>query len=442
MQPLDILSSPWAIVPDKLLEIRSIYASHLHGEKIDIAAVEARIGKPLSNESQGYQVNSGVAVIPIAGVMGKKMNLFSQISGGASTQLIERDIRAAIADPAVNSILLHIDSPGGTVDGTQTLANLVSEASEIKPVVSFADGVMASAAYWVGSAASEIVSSSDTTQIGSIGVVLSHTDISKAEEKEGVKVTEISAGKYKRITSQHSALTKEGEAALQDQVDQLYTIFVDAVAENRDASVETVLEDMADGRVFLSKQAKKRGLIDHVATLETTILNMSTGVWPMSKKPETPQPAAEAVGSPKITIESIRESHPEIVSEILQEGAAAEMARIQSCENASLPGHEEIVASMKYDGKSQAPDVAMAIIEAEKTLRTNHLTAFQDNAPQTVPLAAVPAIESADAENSNLPLEDRAKASWDSNPEIREEFQTFGAYIAYMQVEQQSNLKH
>ncbi|TYP72343.1 MULTISPECIES: signal peptide peptidase SppA [Nitrosomonas] len=278
MQITDVLTSPWAIVPEKLLEIHAIYDARVKGERIDLAAVEARIGKPLANENQGYQINNGVAVIPIHGVIAKKMNMFDAISGGVSTQLVARDIRAAVDDPAVKSILLHIDSPGGTVDGTQTLANLVKEASAIKPVMTFADGVMASAAYWIGSAASEIVSSGDTTQIGSIGVVTTHKDISKAEEKSGVKTTEISAGKYKRIASQFSPLSEEAQAHLQDQVDQLYTIFVDSVAENRDVSSDVVLEQMADGRVFLSKEALKRGMIDHIATFEQTITNMQNGV--------------------------------------------------------------------------------------------------------------------------------------------------------------------
>ena len=290
MQISDVITSPWAIIPEKLLEIRSVYSSHVRGEKIDIAAIEARLGRPLANEHQDFQVSDGVAVIPISGVMGKRMNMFSQISGGSSTQLIARDINAAIDDPAVKSILLHIDSPGGTVDGTQTLENIIKEAAEIKPVVAFADGMMASAAYWVGSAASEIVASSDTAQIGSIGVVTTHTDVSEAEAKDGIKTTEISAGRYKRIASQHAPLSAEGAEILQAHVDQLYTIFVDAVAENRGVSVDTVLEDMADGRVFLSKQAQRRGMIDHIADLETTILNMSTGVWPMTKKTQ-PQPA-------------------------------------------------------------------------------------------------------------------------------------------------------
>lgn len=434
----DVLTSPWAILPEKLLEIQAVYGSHLRGEVIDIPAVEARLGRPLISQDQGYHVQDGVAIIPMSGVIGKKMNMMTQISGGASTQLIERDIKAALNDSSVNSILLHVDSPGGTVDGTQNLADVVKIAGSQKPVVAFADGVMASAAYWIGSAATEIVASSNTTQIGSIGVVTSHTDTSKAQENAGIKTTDISAGKYKRIASQNAPLSKEGAAMLQDQVDQLYTIFVDAVAENRGTDVETVLDDMADGRVFLAKQAKKRGMIDHIANLETTILNMSTGVWPMNDK--TAKTAQEAAPVAEvITIETIKNKYPEIAAALVAEGAKAENDRIAGCEAASLPGHEAIVNSMKLDGKSTGADVALAIIAEEKKLRSSHLDAFKANAPAPLPHAAIDQVAASD--NSNLPLEERAKMDWDNKESIRKEFGTLAAYTGFLKVEQAS-LRH
>jgi len=382
MQITDVITAPWAIVPEKLLEIQAVYAFHAHGNKIDITAIEARIGKPLVNDDQGYVVHSGVAVVPVSGVIAKKMNLFSDISGGASTQFIERDIKAAVSDPNVNSILLHIDSPGGTVDGTQTLAVVIRAAGEQKPIVAFAGGLMASAAYWLGSAAAEIVASSSTAQIGSIGVVTSHTDISGAESARGIKTTEISAGKYKRLASRHAPLSEEGEALLQDQVDQLYTIFVDAVAENRGTTSEQVLADMADGRVFLAGDARSRGMIDYIASFEATVQNMAAGLWPVRKQAQTAQPAqttetTQATHQTQTTtdigetmdIAALREKHPEFVAEIMQEGAQAECERIKACEDATLAGHEALVNTMKFDGKSTAADVALAIVGAEKCKR-------------------------------------------------------------------------
>ena len=459
MQITDIITAPWAIAPEKLLEIQAIYAAHTRGEKTDLAAVEARIGKPLANDDQGYIVHSGVAVIPVSGVIGKKMNLFSNISGGASTQLVERDIKAALADTSVNSILLHIDSPGGTVDGTQTLADAIRAAGEQKPIMAFADGTMASAAYWIGSAAHQIVASSSTTQIGSIGVVTSHTDISGAEAAKGIKTTEISAGKYKRLASRHAPLSKEGEALLQDQVDQLYSIFVDAIAENRATTSERVLTDMADGRVFLADEARTRGMVDYIASLDATIQNMAAGLWPVRrqvKAAQIPHPTqitkpTQAANPTQTTGETmditiLREKHPEIVAEIMQEGAQAgaqaERERIKACEDATLSGHEALVNSMKFDGKSTGADVALAIVGAEKRLRADHLANVINDAPAPIPHAGVPTVEPEPSEDSSLSPEDKAKAEWNASSELRAEFNgNFESFQAYNKANSSGKIK-
>lgn len=271
MRIIDVLTSPWAIVPAKLFEIQEIYSTHLRGDKIDIKAIEAQTGKPLKNKTEPYQVVNGTAIIPIQGVIAKKMNLFTQISGGVSTHLVGRDIKEALADDSIKSILLDIDSSGGTVDGVQELADIVFEGRGEKPIVAYSDGIIASAAYWIGSAADKIYISGDTIDIGSIGVVASHKEYSGYEKQIGVKTTEVYAGKYKRIASQYKPLSKEGKQSIQDQVDYLYSIFVDQVAKNRGVSSEKVLKDMADGKIYIGKQAITAGLVDGVSTLDRLI---------------------------------------------------------------------------------------------------------------------------------------------------------------------------
>jgi signal peptide peptidase SppA len=275
MTVLDVLNAPWAILPDKLLQIAEIYETHLRGDKADIAAIEARIGKPLKNEQPQYSVESGVAIIPIDGILSKKMNLFSQISGGVSTQMLSQTFQQAIDDPAVHSIILAIDSPGGTVDGTQNVADGIFANRGKKKIVALASGMMASAAYWIGSAADEVLISSDTDLVGSIGVVAKHFDFSKRDEKSGVKITEITAGKYKRIASEHEPLSMEGFQTIKDQVDHVYSIFVDSVAKHRGVSSQEVLDKMADGRIFLGKKARDAGLVDGVSTLDALVSRLN-----------------------------------------------------------------------------------------------------------------------------------------------------------------------
>ena len=441
MKILDILTSPWAIQPEKLLEIQAIYATHLRGEKIDIEAVEKRLGRPLANERQAYQNRDGVAVIALHGVIAKRMNLFSQISGGVSTELAAQDIAAAIADPAVHSIVLHIDSPGGSADGTQALARSVMAARDSgKPVVTYADGVMASAAYWIGSAAQRAYIADGTTQVGSIGVVATHTDVSGAEKQSGVKTTEIYAGKFKRVASAYEPLTDAGRQSIQDQVDYLYAVFVADVAAQRGVSEETVLKNMADGRVFIGQQAVDAGLVDGVSTLDALVadLNRNRAQGGAGVRANVCTSTEKGNQNMKLTREQFAAEHPEIEAAIRADaraegfaaGAEAERERIQSVEAQAIAGHDALIATLKFDGKTTGPEAAVAVLAAEKTLRGTALAQLRAEAP--APAAAPAAPESAPAAiDENLPLEDRAKAKWDAEPKLRDEFRSFDAYLAY-----------
>lgn len=386
MSLLKVFGSPWAITAEKFTEIQEVYQRHLHSEKLDIAAIKAKTGDKTRKE-QGFQILDDVAIIPIEGVIAKKMNLFSEISGGASTQLIERDFKLAMEHRAVKSILLAIDSPGGAVDGTPELANAIFEARGKKPIIAFSDGIMASAAFWIGAAADQVFISGRTVEVGSIGVVATHTDVSKMEEKAGVKTTEIVAGKFKRIASQHEPLTKEGRASIQEMVDDVFSVFVSDVAKFRGVSEETVLSNMADGRVFMGKKALKAGLVDGIMTQDKVISKMAAG-----ESPGFQIIVKKEVGYMEITKELISEKHPGIAKAFVKEGfdagklesakefndghdegvqagAEAERKRIQGVEAQSIPGHEALIAGMKFDGKTTGPEAAVEVLKAEKSLR-------------------------------------------------------------------------
>lgn len=403
MRLIDIVNAPWAITTDMLLEIQGIYSRHVRGEKINLSNVEAAIGRPLDNEPKGYEIQNGVALLPVDGVIAKRMNLFSKISGGCSTELVGQEFERAINDPAVKSIILLVDSPGGTVDGTPELAARIYGArGKGKKCVAFTDGMMASAAYWIGSACHEAYCSSEVSVIGSIGVVTSHVDISKAEEKAGIKTTEIYSGKYKRIASQHGPLTEEGRAVIQEQLDHVYSVFVDDVAKHRGVTADVVLAQMADGRIFQGSQAVEAGLVDGVSTLADLIGSLQDQ-QKQSGFTNYRGAGAAAANDKEIqtmTLETLKAEHPELVEAIAAEalagmpaaldaarteGAAAERDRIAAVRACLIPGHETLVESLAFDGKSTAADAALAIIGAEKQLHVGALSAMQEEAPPVVP---------------------------------------------------------
>lgn len=454
MKILDILTAPWAIQPEKLVEIHAIYAAHARGERADLAAIEARLGRPLDNERQNYEVVNGVAVILIHGVIGKRMNMFGRISGGVSSELVGRDIRDAAADPSVKSILLHIDSPGGTVDGTQTLMNIVREARAAKPVIALADGMMASAAYWIGSAAECVYIADELTQTGSIGVVATHRDISAAEKMAGIKTTEIYAGKYKRIASSHEPLTKAGRQTIQEMVDYTYSIFVGDVAANRGVSVDAVLSDMADGRIFIGRQGIDAGLVDDVSTLEALTAGDN------NTAPAQVAGRHRGESTMKITMETLLAEAPALAEALRAEGrelalaeqeklidaaraegreagATAERERIQAVEAQLIPGHEALINTLKFDGRTSGPEAAVKVLAAEREQRERMADDRRADAPDPVPFAP-------DAEDKPAPasVEDAAKAEWDADADLRAEFgDNFETYLAWKKADAAGRVK-
>ena len=117
-----VKETPWAILPEMLDEIHRILAVRVHEGKLSLEELEARAGKELKHADQPYMVGS-VKVIPVYGVIAKRMNLFTAISGGVSTEILQRDIEEGLDDSAVDAILLDVDSPGGSVDGPFELSD-------------------------------------------------------------------------------------------------------------------------------------------------------------------------------------------------------------------------------------------------------------------------------------------------------------------------------
>lgn len=364
---IDILSSPWAILPDRLLQLQGIYAMHLRGERGDVDAIEARIGKPLKNDPQGYVVDEGVALIPMRGVIAPRMNMMTEISGGTSAELLVRDVRTAMADPSVDALMLMVDSPGGAVAGTQAATNAIASLRGQKPIGAYAEDLMASAAYWIGSAADPgaMWIASDTTQVGSIGVVATHTDMSRREEALGIRTTEIVAGRYKRVASEHGPLTETGLATIQSQVDHIYAAFVADVARNRGVSVERVLSSMADGRIFLGREAITAGLVDGMATLEAAMQQLKDRAA-VGKRTSVAKQNRGASMTPHEIAATFAAEHPEAAALLRAEGSEGERARVAAVREHEMPGYEALVAEMVADGKTSGPEAAMRVLAAVK----------------------------------------------------------------------------
>lgn len=418
MTLLDLITGVWAIEPDKLREIQAIYATHLRGEKIDIAALEARLGRPLANEQQAYTVEpGGVAVLRMSGVIAPKANLFMQVSGGLSTQMATKQLESALADQRVRSIVLAIDSPGGNVIGTPEMAAAVREMATIKPIITHSDGTLGSAAYWIGSAANAVYLSGPVVQAGSIGIVVDRSYNPAASTRE----ESIVAGRYKRLSKSNEPLSDEARAIVQADVDYVYSLFVDQVAAFRGTTSEKVLERMADGRVFRGQQAIDAGLVDGVLTLDALVESMATdpaqyanrrkavfaaaalpspsaGAAPKDNNPprEKEPVMPEADNKTPITRASFEQDHAPLFAQLRGEftalGATQERERIQAvlAVGEGLPGHEKLLATLAFDGKTTAADASMAVLAAEKQQRAAAASAHAGDAPPAAKPSATP----------------------------------------------------
>jgi signal peptide peptidase SppA len=256
------LSTPWAMQPEAMRSFAAILARRYAGVTMPVAAApEAAAGRPAPRQG-------ATAVIPIRGAIVQHADQLGPCDGGTSTSAISKALRQANADDSITSIVLDIDSPGGSVYGVAELAAEIRASA--KPVTALANSLAASAAYWIGTAASEFFVTPGG-EVGSIGVWMAHEDWSKAMEAEGVAVTLISAGEFKTEGHPYAPLDATARDFMQSRTDDYYGAFTRDVAKGRKVSVEQVRGGMGQGRVLGASQAKSEAMVDGVMTFDQVV---------------------------------------------------------------------------------------------------------------------------------------------------------------------------
>jgi protease-4 len=165
-------------------------------------------------------------------------------------------------DDDIRAVIVHIDSPGGSVVGGEDLYNSLRGISEHKPVAAIMGTVATSAAYMAGIAADQVWAREGTVT-GSIGVILQSANITDLLERIGVEPVTIKSSELKGTPSPFEPLTKEARAATQDVIQDLYEFFVGIVIDRRPIESGAARE-LADGRIFSGRQAVDHGLIDAI----------------------------------------------------------------------------------------------------------------------------------------------------------------------------------
>lgn len=262
-------AEPWAIQREKLAVLADILVARADGEKFVPSDFAAAISDARAKEVA--ETDGSVAIIPIHGVLADKMDAFSAMSGGTSYQGIKRALYKALSSDDVKAIILDIDSPGGSVPGTDELASEIRKVrGGEKPIIAQVNSLAASAAYWIAAQADEIVVT-PSGRAGSIGIYTAHDDLSAAMERRGIKRTYISAGKHKVEGNETEPLSEDALSYYQGMIDRSYGKFVSAVAAGRGVSKSEVEDRYGQGRVFYAESLIERGMADRIATLDETL---------------------------------------------------------------------------------------------------------------------------------------------------------------------------
>jgi signal peptide peptidase SppA len=277
-----LYGQPWAICPDKLRELVGVFEARRTGEAA--ATGELATDRQRAREARAATIGAKlrqvggmlvdqvgkVAVLPLHGTITQRPSVFNSFSGGTSAEQFAAAHLELVRDAGVKSIVWDVDSPGGSVAGVpEAFASLLSARGK-KRVAAVSNTLNASAAYWLSAAADELVAS-PSSLTGNIGIYAVHEDASKRNEKDGVKPTFISAGKYKVEGNDTGPLGDEARAAIQQRIDDYYRLFVNDVARARNTSIESVRNGYGEGRALTAERARTARLVDRVGDLASVL---------------------------------------------------------------------------------------------------------------------------------------------------------------------------
>ena len=272
-----VLRGKWLIDPVFAMSQGAVIANILNPATIfsgaEVKKPSAYAVSPKAVSSVQYSYRDGfsnapknsIAVILISGPLMKE----DQYCGPIGMQQIGQIIKMADSCPNIDGMVLQIDSPGGTVDGTETLGNIVRNAQ--KPVVTFVDGQMCSAALWIGSSADEVIASTDTDEIGSVGVLVQFADMQPYFEKQGVTFHIVKAStSIDKVKMWEDLRTGKYDDYIKEILDPLDEKFMNTIRAN----CTNVQDKHLTGKVFFARDVM--GVyVNSIGTIDDAILRAS-----------------------------------------------------------------------------------------------------------------------------------------------------------------------
>ncbi|MDZ7620113.1 MAG: signal peptide peptidase SppA [Patescibacteria group bacterium] len=226
---------------------------------------EARVREEFVSHNES--ASRKIAIIAIEGV------IMDEVDG-----FVKRQIDHVLKDEQVAAIVLRINSPGGTISGSDYLHHHLRKLADERelPIVASMGGIAASGGYYVAMAvgdAPDSIFAEPTTFTGSIGVIIPRYDLSQLLEKWGVEYDAVASGKFKSMGNMARPMTEEERALFQQIVDEGFGQFKDVIRSGRPKFREEpeTLDALATGQIFTSGQAVENGLVDRVGFIEAAV---------------------------------------------------------------------------------------------------------------------------------------------------------------------------
>jgi ClpP class serine protease len=364
---------------------------------------------------QGFD-GAEIVMIPISGPLMK-----ADFCGWFGTGTLRQMVDLANNTASVHTIVGLLDTPGGTVDGTEAFAQAIKGSD--KRTIGCIDNLCCSAGYWIGSSFDELVATSKTDVIGSIGTMCSFADYSGYYEMNGIVQREFYATASKdKNKSFNDARKGNGDALVKEMLDPLNDVFLNTVKENRGSKLSKK-ENVLTGKTYTASQAQQHGLIDGVSSFNGVIKNaveqkgkkgttslMSTYV------PTTPA-ANENINTSKndtmegITLEELKAQHPDIYKAAETAGVEKERARVKAWQPWSSADPEYVQKAIEEGKEFNATEMADL---SKKALAKSKLADVENDSASSMELeeATTEAEEKTDEQKS---LEANMKAMMERN---------------------------
>lgn len=245
---------PWLIKPDAY-----------HALQANIQDVKALSLEDLKVEKPQLQVQDGVAIINVNGVISKNIDVIDMLMGYIDLNNIAQLIDEAEGREDVKSVLFSFSSPGGIATGVEEVSQKIERMT--KPTIAWTDDMSCSASYYL-MAGCDAIYCTETSTIGSVGVYVPVMDFTRMYENAGIKVDVITnrEGKYKAAGYEGTSLTQEQRDEMQRHVQVVYDMFKSHVIQHRRIKEENLM-----GQVYLGVEAVNNGYADELATFEQAL---------------------------------------------------------------------------------------------------------------------------------------------------------------------------